>query len=202
MSFTSLILLIVWICVSSEEYDISGMVEEEERYLCEFEAVRYGSRLADVFNSVGNNSDFEKAYYQSYLIEHTGFGDNMAGGIYEKGESSEGVSSSKLREKGGWEGYGPLEKSSYWALENKWIYIHGESTSKQLFGALHYRDHYDASISNLTAWSKDNVRQIKYTAFCLDVEYSHKLTITHHTVLSPETPTSTYIEERWLGWPL
>lgn len=126
-------IIAIFIHPSYEDVDTDNLMKEEDHYFCEMEALRVGTRLADVFNSPIEGSDQREAYFQPYIIEHLGFLGKMAYGLDLRGNSAKNISAAALRERGGWAGYKSLAKSSYWALEDQWIYLQGETTTKQLF---------------------------------------------------------------------
>ena len=98
---------------------------------CELESLRLGSEIADVFNSLVGDEDWVARVHQDYIAEHLGFAPWMAKGI--GGKTITGSSSKQLQEKGSWSGKA-IDQSAYSILNHKWIYMFGDSTTRQVWG--------------------------------------------------------------------
>ena len=121
------LLLLHAIITSAED----GLGVSSTRY-CEVEAMRVGTRLVDIYNSYSSNSDWRDSYYCDYMTTHLGFDKTLTEGLIA-GRTSEGKFAADLRSSGGWTNYTDTLKSSYWALKDQWLYLHGDSTSRQIF---------------------------------------------------------------------
>jgi hypothetical protein len=98
---------------------------------CELEALRIGSEIADVFNSLVGDEDWVARTHQDLIAEKLGFAPWMAKGIGGK-TITNGISK-ELQEKGNYSGK-PLAQSAYKILNHKWIYMFGDSTTRQIWG--------------------------------------------------------------------
>lgn len=66
-------------------------------------------------------------------MEHLGFAPWMANGVYKSGgRTPKGLLTSTLRERGGWAGRSNVSESPYWALADSWLYLMGDSTTRQV----------------------------------------------------------------------
>ena len=104
---------------------------------CELEALKIGTRLADIYNGPIEDEEWDQRVHQELLMEHLGFAPWMANGVFKSGgKTPKGISTSLLREKGGWAGRSNVSESPYWALADSWLYLMGDSTTRY-FSLLH-----------------------------------------------------------------
>ena len=102
---------------------------------CELESLTVGSILADRYNSHDEESDWDMRIHDDYMTEHLGFaGWIQMGTLNSGGKTALGMDAKTLHNRGGWAGKKLLNTSSYWALEDQWLYMMGDSTQRQIWG--------------------------------------------------------------------
>ena len=102
---------------------------------CELEALTVGTILADRYNSHDEATEWDMRIHDDFLTEHMGFaGWIQAGALDSGGKTAAGVDAKVLHHRGGWAGKKSFNTSSYWALENQWVYMMGDSTQRQIWG--------------------------------------------------------------------
>ena len=72
------------------------------------------------------------------------------------GKTPRGVSTNVLRERGGWSGRANVSESPYWALADSWLYLMGDSTTRQLWGAYATPFNGNNFERNAKEWSREN----------------------------------------------
>jgi hypothetical protein len=80
---------------------------------CELESLSVGTALADKYNSFIEGTEREERLKNDYLMQRLGF-------LTQPGSA----------------GHTNISNSSYWALENQWIYMLGDSTQRQVWTTL------------------------------------------------------------------
>jgi hypothetical protein len=100
---------------------------------CELESLSVGSALADRYNSLDEATDWDLRIHNDYLTERLGFAGWINMGVEKKGKSTHKIDANELSKKGGWSGFKHVNMSSYWALENQWLYMMGDSTQRQIW---------------------------------------------------------------------
>lgn len=102
---------------------------------CEYSAFRLGSELADVFNAPIGYEDWDERVHQDFITEHLGFAPWMAGGVTNNnGNTFTNKKARDIAEKGGWFGK-DIANSPYSILSHKWIYMFGDSTTRQVWAS-------------------------------------------------------------------
>jgi len=92
---------------------------------CEVEYFRIGTTLADIINSPSEIWNMEMRLHQNYIIKNLGFyNDFLTNKEYYE-----------LRKANGW--IPGMENTKYRPLYDKWIYIYGDSTLRQVFEAFY-----------------------------------------------------------------
>jgi hypothetical protein len=115
---------------ASDQYTLINRVQTE----CELEALQVGSMLADRYNSFDEGTEWDTRIHNDYLTEHLGFANWIAQGMHRTGgKTAHGDKASDLYKKGGWQGIKRVNESSYWALEDQWLYMMGDSTQRQIW---------------------------------------------------------------------
>jgi hypothetical protein len=133
-----------------------GLLEERLVH-CELEALKVGTRLADIYNGPIEDEEWDIRVHQEMLMEHLGFAPWMANGVYKSGgRTPKGIPTSVLRERGGWAGRSNVSESPYWALADSWLYLMGDSTTRQLWGAFATPFNGNNFERNAKQWSRDN----------------------------------------------
>jgi len=101
---------------------------------CELEALTAGTLLADRYNSHDEGTEWDVRIHNDYLTEHLGFAGWIQMGTYKSGgKTAHGDDAKKLHRRGGWAGQKHYNTSAYWALENQWLYMMGDSTQRQIW---------------------------------------------------------------------
>ncbi len=102
---------------------------------CEFSALKLGSDMADVFNAPIGSEDWDERVHQDHIAEQLGFAPWMANGVHGSGGKTLTQKNVKdLILKGGWLGKG-VDESQYAILNHKWIYMFGDSTTRQVWAS-------------------------------------------------------------------
>ena len=100
---------------------------------CELEGLSVGSALADNFNSFTEETSGAVRINNDYFVSRLGFADFLQGGVKGDGLTPHGLNAKKIHEEGRWAGQTSLQNSSYWALENQWIYMMGDNNQKRIW---------------------------------------------------------------------
>eukprot|EP00596_Hydrurales_sp_CCMP1899_P007347 CAMPEP_0119043500 /NCGR_PEP_ID=MMETSP1177-20130426/22767_1 /TAXON_ID=2985 /ORGANISM="Ochromonas sp, Strain CCMP1899" /LENGTH=201 /DNA_ID=CAMNT_0007011737 /DNA_START=119 /DNA_END=721 /DNA_ORIENTATION=- len=100
---------------------------------CELESLSVGSALADRYNSLDEATDWDLRIHNDYLTERLGFAGWIKAGVEKKGKTAHKNDANELSKKGGWSSFKHINMSSYWALENQWLYMMGDSTQRQIW---------------------------------------------------------------------
>jgi len=132
---------LLWWCLVSLFYgilaDIPPPVQllSKQQTACELEALTVGTMLADRYNSHDEATDWDMRIHDDYMTQHLGFaGWIQQGTLNSGGKTAGGMDAKTLHHRGGWAGKKVLNMSSYWALENQWVYMMGDSTQRQIWG--------------------------------------------------------------------
>eukprot|EP01039_Chlorochromonas_danica_P004119 gene4119-4513_t len=99
---------------------------------CEYLTLRLGSELADVFNAPGMDIPATERIYQDFLVKNLGFTPWIAEGI--KGKTTSGQNARDLHHASGLIDTS-LSDSPYKVLEDKWIYMFGDLTLRQIWAS-------------------------------------------------------------------
>ncbi len=125
----------------------------KEISFCQLATLRLGSEIADLFNSLSpQDYDTSDRIYQDFIVEHLGFAPWMSHGIRNTQKSLTGSSTEQLRERGGW------NASAYDILKNKWSYMFGDSTTRQVWASYvsPVRQDGESFESNAKEWTRHN----------------------------------------------
>ena len=102
---------------------------------CEIDTLRLGSDIADVFNGPIDGQDWSERVHQNFIVKHLGFApwtrDGVAGA---GGKTLTNDKAGKMMEKGGWTGHN-ISDSPYAVLDHQWIYMYGDSTTRQVWAS-------------------------------------------------------------------
>lgn len=130
---------------------------------CEFNALRFATEFGDVFNAAAAHEiDTMERLYQDFIVKNLGFANYyILKGVNGTGRTWTGSSTRDLQEKGKWTSK-LIQETPYAVLENKWIYMIGDSTTRQVWAA------YAAPFqdSNFAAQAKEYTRH-----YCLKQEH-------------------------------
>lgn len=113
--------------------------EESNKYgshfsRCEFEALKLGTELSDIYNAPDLSHDWFHRVYQNEIVEKLGFAPWMANGIPGSGNTLTGQNARDLHAKNHWVG-SSTDSSPYTILNHKWIYMFGDSTTRQIWAS-------------------------------------------------------------------
>ena len=130
---------------SYDRKDRDNIVEK-----CEFDALTLGSAFADVFNAPIGLESWEDRVYQDFITEQLGFAQWIANG--KSGKTRQEHNSMELQQQLGWQGK-KIEDSPYAVLNHKWIYMFGDSTTRQVwasFGASFQGNNFERNAKEWT----------------------------------------------------
>jgi hypothetical protein len=102
---------------------------------CEIDTLRLGSDISDVYNGPIDGQDWSERVNQNFIIKHLGFApwtrDGVAG---SGGKTLTKDKAGKIMAKGGWTGRN-ISDSPYAVLDHQWIYMYGDSTTRQIWAS-------------------------------------------------------------------
>jgi hypothetical protein len=126
-----LFMSIVMVHMASDvPYSLISRIQTE----CELEALQVGTLLADRYNSLDENTEWDIRLHNDYLVRNLGFAGWIQMGTYKSGgKTAHGNDAAALHKKGGWAGLKRINDSSFWALDNQWLYMMGDSTQRQIW---------------------------------------------------------------------
>lgn len=102
---------------------------------CELEALRFGTHIADTFNSPIGNHNWHDRLHQDDIIKMLGFSPWLINGVQgSKGLSLNGSIAKDLHAQNGWISRS-IDKSPYSILNHKWVYMFGDSTTRQIWAS-------------------------------------------------------------------
>ena len=77
----------------------------KEQTFCELEALNYGTRLVDQYQSFDENTEWDMRIHHDYLVEYLGFAGWIVSGLWKSGGlTASGARAGDLHKKGGWTG--------------------------------------------------------------------------------------------------
>lgn len=101
---------------------------------CELEALSIGSRLSDRWNNFDEDTEWDTRIHHDYLVKYLGFAGWIQMGLWKNTQlTALRQSAPAIHKSGGWAGSKNISESAYWALENKWLYMMGDSTQRQIW---------------------------------------------------------------------
>ncbi len=113
--------------------DKSPLLNDVQRE-CELEALNIGTRLADRYNSFDDNTDWDVRIHHDYLTKYLGFAGWIQMGLWRNTQlTALRQSAPKIHKSGGWAGSKNISESAYWPFNNKWVYMMGDSTQRQIW---------------------------------------------------------------------
>ncbi|RYH00469.1 hypothetical protein EON65_49405, partial [archaeon] len=102
---------------------------------CEYLSLRLGTELADIFNAPFFDKDWNARLYQDFIVENLGFTPSIAGGNPGLGgKTLTGKDAKQLHSGAKWVG-SSVENSPYNVLNHKWVYMFGDSTTRQVWAS-------------------------------------------------------------------
>ena len=118
---------------------INGEEKKESTILrqlafCELQTLKLGSDLADVINSPLGSESWSERVHQDFVIERLGFSLFASKGVRGSGLTLTKRNSTELHMNGNWSGKA-LEDGPYAVLNHKWIYMLGDSTTRQIWAS-------------------------------------------------------------------
>lgn len=150
------IFLVVDVVRAGEFQVISNKHTEKGQYgsdldRCEFLAMRLGSELADTFNAPGYDRDWNDRLYQDFMVENLAFSPWMAAG--NGGKTLTGKDAKALHQQGGWIDTA-IENSPYQLLDHKWVYMLGDSTTRQIWASFAAPFKGNNFVRNAKEWTR------------------------------------------------
>lgn len=134
-------------------YDLITRIQTE----CELEALQVGTALADRYNSLDEGTEWDVRLHNDYLIENLGFAPWIQDGLYKSGGKTPHKNHAPhLHKLGGWAGHKSINVSSYWALEDQWLYMMGDSTQRQVWATLVSPFATNDFERNAKNWTREN----------------------------------------------
>lgn len=136
---------------------------------CELYALTSATKLADLYNAPmslvdnsdpnsGYDHDLEERLYQDWFVEHVGFSGFLQKGVssdVKKGMTTSGVNvAAALMKRNKWIGT-ELSQSPYSPFKDLWIYMVGDSTTRQLFTHFGNPIHGSGFGQNSKEWSRE-----------------------------------------------
>mmetsp|Transcript_22325 Transcript_22325/g.37347 ORF Transcript_22325/g.37347 Transcript_22325/m.37347 type:complete len:394 (+) Transcript_22325:92-1273(+) len=101
---------------------------------CELEALSVGTRLADHYQSYDEATEWDVRIHDDYLVQYLGFAGWIQLGLYKNTHlTATKQDTHKLHQRGGWVGHNNVSQSAYWPFNNKWVYMMGDSTQRQIW---------------------------------------------------------------------
>jgi hypothetical protein len=121
---------------------------------CEREAFSLGSRLADAFNAPVGQQDWNERSFHDEIVEHLGFAPWIKDGIAGSGGLTLlGNKAADVAKAGGWVDR-HIEGSPYQILDHKWIYMLGDSTTRQVWASYAAPFQGNSFERNAKEWSR------------------------------------------------
>ena len=154
---------------------------------CELEALNYGTRLVDQYQSFDENTEWDMRIHHDYLVQYLGFAGWIVGGLWKSGGlTASGANAPSLYEKGGWAGSKNVTESGYWPLEDKWLYMMGDSTQRQVWATFVSPFQNNQFERNAKEWTRENcARQYPHRKEHPSGGYFPEEGLTHDHLLSP-----------------
>ena len=122
---------------------------------CELESLSVGTALADRYNSMDEGTEWDVRIHEDYLTERLGFAGWIQMGVMNTGRTPLNQDAKELHTKGGWTGHSLIRNSSYWALENQWLYMMGDSTQRQIWATFVSPFQNNNFERNAKEWTRD-----------------------------------------------
>ena len=129
---------------------------------CELETIRLGTNIADVFNSLVGTEGWSERLHQDFIAEHLGFATFMGKGLHNSGLTYTKANAKQLQEKGNWTGK-PVDQSMYKILNHKWVYMFGDSTTRQVWASFAAPFQGNNFERNSKEWTRQYVSTTCYT---------------------------------------
>ena len=137
-----------------EPYTLINKVQTQ----CELLSLNVGTMLADSFNNFDENTERDQRLHHNYLSQYLGFATWMRSGYWNSGGlTADNSSSNSLNVLGGWSSSQNISNSSFWAFEDQWIYMMGDSTMRQIWGTFVSPFQVNGFERNTKEWTREHV---------------------------------------------
>ena len=123
---------------------------------CELEALKLGTDMSDVINSPIGSESWAERVNQDFIAEQLGFAHFISKGVRGSGLTFTGSNSTELRVKGNWS-WKSVEDSAYHVLNHKWVYMFGDSTTRQVWSSFAAPFQGNNFERNAKEWTRGNV---------------------------------------------
>lgn len=172
-----LLCLFLWVCVQDfcVVYGDDG-TQRKSLSICEYVGLKVGTELADAYNLYDVDHDWNHRMYQDYIVKNLGFAPWMAQGI--GGKTVEGNDAKQLHNDAGWVGHS-ADESPYKSINHKWIYMFGDSTTRQVWASFAAPFKGNSFERNAKEWTRH---------YCNKQEHRHR-----------HGNSGTFDEEGWRG---
>ena len=127
-------------CITATILFISSNIHAQQGVIlkqlakCEYEALKLGTDMGDIMNTPLGSESWSERVNQDSIVEQLAFAPYMSKGIRGSGHTLTGSNSKELHEKGNWSGHS-VEDSPYHVLNHKWVYMFGDSTTRQVWAS-------------------------------------------------------------------
>lgn len=150
---------------------IHSVLTPEQLNTCESDSLKVGSELADVFNMASGLEPSARLLVDEF-VQNLGF---TSWFNVNKAKSSKGVSLNDLQLRGMWDisENGTLSASKYAPLANKWLYMIGDSTTRQLVGTFSEPIKGGKFEKNMKEWSRSEC--LPHWPHRQNTRHSHKV---------------------------
>lgn len=126
---------------------------------CELQAIGLGSEIADAFNAPIRNENWNQRVHQNRILELLGFAPWLASGVHGSGgKTLTNENARDIHAHHGWIGKA-ITDSPYRILNHKWIYMFGDSTTRQIWASYAAPFQGNNFIRNSKEWTRQYVRQ-------------------------------------------
>jgi hypothetical protein len=154
---SSLLVLSCLLSTNGEVASTAYTLLTKQQTECELEALTVGSMLADRYNSHDEATEWDTRIHDDYMTQHLGFAGWIQMGTYRSGgKTANGRDAKVLHRQGGWAGQKAFNTSAYWALENQWLYMMGDSTQRQIWATFVSPFQNNDFERNAKEWSREH----------------------------------------------
>jgi hypothetical protein len=139
------------VCFISVTLALDKSFSREHIAKCEVDALRLGTSISDTFNAPIDR-DWTERVHQNYIAKHLGFAPWLSKGVKNSGKTLTNDNIDDIRKAHGWLGHNSTD-SPYAVLNKKWIYMYGDSTTRQVwasFGASFQNNKFERNAKEWT----------------------------------------------------
>ena len=142
----------IWLSFITLERILSKKLSESGEIIhhlskCEYEALKLGSDFADIINSAVGSDGWDQRVHQNFLRENLGFSPKGKSRHISDNSSEENHFSEKKS----------IDDGPYKILNHKWIYMFGDSTTRQVWSSFASPFQGNSFERNAKEWTRQNV---------------------------------------------